>query len=722
MASELTETVEEKKLIEKIQSLYPKSYASIVKAYQFAKMAHAGQKRESGEEYIIHPICVANILMDLNMDEATVSAALLHDVVEDTQYSEEDIVAQFGEEVAELVQGVTKLDKLQIASKEEDQAENFRKMFFAMAKDIRIIFIKLADRLHNMRSLSYLPENRRKAIARETLDIYAPLAGRLGISQIKCELDDLSLRYLEPESYYALVEKVNLKRSERQEYVNRMVAEIKEKLQEYGIQAEVFGRPKHLYSIYKKMKTHNVAFEQIYDLFAVRVIVQEEKDCYNVLGIIHTFWRPLPGRFKDYISTPKPNNYQSLHTTVMTSYGIPFEIQIRTAAMHRIAEFGIASHWKYKEERTKQSDLDTKLSWLRQALELESDFKDSKEFLDTLKTDLYSSEAVVFTPKGDVISLPAGSTPIDFAYHIHSAIGNKMVGAKVNSKMVPLTYQLKTGDIVDIVTSQNSKGPSRDWLKYVKTTAARAKIHSFFKKEMKEENIKKGKEMLENEAKRRGYNLHMLLQPKWLDIIMQRYNISSLDDMYASVGYGGFTTNQILFKLIDFYRQEEATPTPEKQMSEAKPLSVKQGVLIKGYEGFLVRLARCCNPVPGDEIVGYISRGRGVAVHRKDCSNLKNAEPERLIEASWTNAPASGAAYDINIQIEAMDKEGLLANITTLISSLKFPIISVNARLIKGGKALLNFTIRINRVGDMDILLNKISGHPDVINVYRTST
>ena len=709
-------------LLEKFRTQYPNNYELLEKAYYYAKNAHEGQKRASGEEYFIHPVAVATILADLNMDEATVCAALLHDVVEDTPCTEEDLKREFGEEITRLVQGVTKLDKIEFKSKEEEQAENFRKMFFAMAKDIRVLFIKLADRLHNMRSLKFLPENRQQAMARETLDIYAPLAGRLGISQIKCELDDLSLRYLDPEAFKSIAEKLNLRLSERRDFVNNLVKEIKDEIAKYGIEAEVFGRPKHIYSIYKKMKTKNLSFEQLYDLFAVRVIVDDEKDCYNVLGIIHNKWTPVPKRVKDYISAPKQNNYQSLHTTVMTSIGMPFEIQIRTKEMHRVAEYGIASHWKYKEGRSEDSDLDNKLQWLRRALEMESDFKDSKEFMDTLKTDLYSSEAVVFTPKGDVISLPAGSTPIDFAYTIHSAIGNKCVGAKVNSKMVPITTELTTGDIVEIITSPNAKGPSRDWLKFVKTTAARAKIHSFFKKEMKEENIKKGREMLEEEAKRRGYALHQLMVPKWLDVVMQRYNITSVDDLYASVGYGGFTTNQILFKLIDFYKQEQEIKNPEIAVQKQNPSNRTntQGILIKGYDDFLVRLARCCNPVPGDPIIGYITRGRGVVVHRKDCPNMKNAEENRCIQADWANKSAQGH-YEVSMQIEAADTTGIIAEITTLISSLKFSITSFNARLSKAGKAIINLSVQITSPEDLELIMKKIEGHPDVEKVFRTT-
>ena len=587
------------------------------RALDYATKMHEGQKRESGEPYITHPIAVANILIDLGLDYSAVSAALLHDCVEDTTATDEDIKRNFGDEIAELVLGVTKLKKLSFKSKEEEQAENFRRMFFAIAKDIRVLIIKIADRLHNMRTISSLSKERQIAMATETLEIFAPLASRLGLSYFKCELEDLCLKVLHPTAYEQLVNEITLKRSERQELVNKICERLTEMLKELGIKGEVSGRPKHFYSIYKKMTTQNKTFDQIYDLTAVRVIVENIKDCYEVLGMIHTVWKPIPGRFKDYIAVPKSNNYQSLHTTVMTTYGMPFEIQIRTYEMHKIAEYGIAAHWKYKENRgAENNEFDEKLEWLRGVMDVQSSENSSpQEFYESLKFDLYSGQVFVFTPRGDVINLPEGSNPIDFAYNLHSEIGNKCIGAKINNKMVPLETKLQTGDYVEIITSANAKGPSRDWLRIVKTSQAKSKIKAFFKKELKEENIRKGKDMLEREAKVRGYSLASLMQPKWLDVIMQRYSISSLDDLYASVGYGGFTVNQILSKLIDFYKKEEKAHAPVKPNYSVKS-SNTSGIIVKGHDDLLVRISRCCNPVPGDDIVGFISRGRGIAIRR----------------------------------------------------------------------------------------------------------
>ena len=575
------------------------------RALDYATKMHEGQKRESGEPYITHPIAVANILIDLGLDYSAVSAALLHDCVEDTTATDEDIKRNFGDEIAELVLGVTKLKKLSFKSKEEEQAENFRRMFFAIAKDIRVLIIKIADRLHNMRTISSLSKERQIAMATETLEIFAPLASRLGLSYFKCELEDLCLKVLHPTAYEQLVNEITLKRSERQELVNKICERLTEMLKELGIKGEVSGRPKHFYSIYKKMTTQNKTFDQIYDLTAVRVIVENIKDCYEVLGMIHTVWKPIPGRFKDYIAVPKSNNYQSLHTTVMTTYGMPFEIQIRTYEMHKIAEYGIAAHWKYKENRgAENNEFDEKLEWLRGVMDVQSSENSSpQEFYESLKFDLYSGQVFVFTPRGDVINLPEGSNPIDFAYNLHSEIGNKCIGAKINNKMVPLETKLQTGDYVEIITSANAKGPSRDWLRIVKTSQAKSKIKAFFKKELKEENIRKGKDMLEREAKVRGYSLASLMQPKWLDVIMQRYSISSLDDLYASVGYGGFTVNQILSKLIDFYKKEEKAHAPVKPNYSVKS-SNTSGIIVKGHDDLLVRISRCCNPVPETVLSG----------------------------------------------------------------------------------------------------------------------
>ena len=690
------------------------------RALDYATKMHEGQKRESGEPYITHPIAVANILIDLGLDYSAVSAALLHDCVEDTTATDEDIKRNFGDEIAELVLGVTKLKKLSFKSKEEEQAENFRRMFFAIAKDIRVLIIKIADRLHNMRTISSLSKERQIAMATETLEIFAPLASRLGLSYFKCELEDLCLKVLHPTAYEQLVNEITLKRSERQELVNKICERLTEMLKELGIKGEVSGRPKHFYSIYKKMTTQNKTFDQIYDLTAVRVIVENIKDCYEVLGMIHTVWKPLPGRFKDYIAVPKSNNYQSLHTTVMTTYGMPFEIQIRTYEMHKIAEYGIAAHWKYKENRgAENNEFDEKLEWLRGVMDVQSSENSSpQEFYESLKFDLYSGQVFVFTPRGDVINLPEGSNPIDFAYNLHSEIGNKCIGAKINNKMVPLETKLQTGDYVEIITSANAKGPSRDWLRIVKTSQAKSKIKAFFKKELKEENIRKGKDMLEREAKVRGYSLASLMQPKWLDVIMQRYSISSLDDLYASVGYGGFTVNEILSKLIDFSKKEEKAHAPVKPNYSVKS-SNTSGIIVKGHDDLLVRISRCCNPVPGDDIVGFISRGRGIAIHRVGCSNLKNVEPFRLIEAHWEGEKAS--SFLVAVQVEGKDTSGLLARITTTISNMNLTMTSLVARMDKNNNVIVNFSIRVNKIEEFEQLQKKLSQIPSVDKVFRSN-
>lgn len=688
------------------------------KAWDYATKMHANQFRDSGEPYITHPVAVCGILFDLGLDCSTLAAALLHDCVEDTPATNEEITALFGEEVAELVAGVTKLDKIAFKSKEEEQAENFRRMFFAMAKDIRVIIIKLADRLHNMRTISSISPERQHAMASETLEIFAPLASRLGLSYLKCELEDLCLKVLEPEVYDQLAKEITLKRAERQELVNQICARLTLLLDELKIKGEVSGRPKHFYSIYKKMKSNNRTFDQIYDLTAVRVIVENVKDCYEVLGMIHTLWKPIPGRFKDYIAVPKPNNYQSLHTTVMTTYGMPFEIQIRTYEMHKIAEYGIAAHWKYKEKRGEANELDEKLQWLRGVMDVQSENSTPQEFYESLKFDLYSGQVFVFTPKGDVVTLPEGSNPIDFAYNVHTAIGNKCVGAKINNKMVPLETKLNTGDYVEIITSPTSKGPSRDWLRFVKTSQAKSKIKAFFKKELKEENIRRGHDMLEKEAKIRGYVLGNLMVPKWLDVIMQRYSIASVDDLYASVGYGGFTVNQILSKLIDFYKKEERAKAPAKVSQSHNRLSTN-GVIVKGHDDLLVRISKCCNPVPGDDIVGFISRGRGVAIHRKDCPNLKNVESFRLIEAHWSNE--GGTPFSVAMQIEAKDNSSLLASITMTISEMKLAISNLNARVDKNGTAIINLSVVVDNIDEFDTLVKKIGAIPEVVKVFRSN-
>ena len=691
--------------------------ALLVRAYHYAEEAHSGQKRASGEAYFIHPCAVAQILMELGLDSATVAAAFLHDVIEDTPVTEEDIAAEFGEEILELVSGVTKLDKIVFKSREEEEAENFRKIFVAMAKDIRVIIIKLADRLHNMRSLNFLSKERQMKMAQETLDIYTPLAGRLGISQIKCELEDLCLKYLEPEAYEFLVENIHQKLYERHNFVDFVVKEIKNILTESKIEGEVFGRPKHFYSIYKKMKTQNKTLDQIYDLTAVRVIVGTVDECYEVLGKIHKRWKPIPGRIKDYIATPKANMYQSLHTTVVTNFGQPFEIQIRTYEMHKTAEFGIAAHWKYKEKRADDSAFTERLSWIREVLDWEGGVKDSKDFMSSLKTELYSNELLVFTPKGKVISLPKDATPIDFAYAIHSEIGNRCVGARVNSKMVPLNTTLQTGDVVEIVTSSNSKGPSWDWLKIVKSSSARAKIKQFFKREMKDENVKIGRSMLEAEAKHRGYNLSDILTEDSFAKISEKFSFFSQDEMFASIGYGAITVNQVLFKLIDFYRKEIPKQPVYRNAGESSDPS---GVVVKGMSGLLTRFAGCCNPVPGDDIVGFVTRGRGVVIHRADCPNIKELEREegRILPAEWTGANVG--RFVAGIIIKAKDQGVALSVLTNVVSDMRLMITGVNSRFDKNKDAVIEANIRLNGKDDIDLLIKKIRSDERISEVYRT--
>ncbi len=709
-------------LLVKLRKTYPSNYADIKRAYDFAKQAHEGQKRSSGEDYIIHPCAVVEILADFGFDSSTVIAAFLHDVLEDTQVTYDELKENFGEEICELVEGVTKLDKLRFLNKEEAQAENFRKIFVAMAKDLRVIIIKLADRLHNMRSLQYLPVEKQKRIAKETLDIYAPLAGRLGISFFKCELEDLSMKYLYPDEYRYIQESVNRKRSERQGFLDKICAQIVEKLKEMGIKGEVNGRPKHFYSVYKKMHKLHIDIDQIYDLLAVRIIVDSVKDCYTMLGEIHTMWKPMPGRFKDYIAMPKANNYQSLHTTVVTPYNETFEIQIRTYEMHRIAEYGVAAHWKYKEGTTgKDSELDSKVRWLREVMDAQKDIDGAKEFMDAVKINVFDDEVFVFTPKGDVFDLPVGSTPLDLAYKIHSAIGNKCVGAKINKRMVPLSTKLANGDIVEILTSNASKGPSIDWLKYVHTASARSKIRAYFKKERKDENIVRGKEMLEKEARRRGYALADIFTPEILSGILQRHAMNNEDDLYAAVGYGGLTTNQVLTKLIEGFKKEDHTEiTPEAlQISEQTPHKhSKSGVLINGNANFTVRMAQCCSPVPGDEIVGYISRGRGVSIHRKDCPNVKGMEDERLIKASWDSDGEE--KFNATFVMTCENKSGLLATITTYIANAHLGIVAANVRVDeKMGLAEVTITVQIARVSELEELAKKMRSIDGVIEVRR---
>ena len=710
-------------ILEKIKSAYsPEDGEMLVRAYDYASAAHANQKRASGEPYFIHPCAVADILMDLGLDAATIAAALLHDVIEDTSSTAEDIKNAFGDEVLALVSGVTKLEKIVFKSKEDENAENFRKIFVAMAKDVRVIIIKLADRLHNMRSLNFLSFERQQRMASETLDIYAPLAGRLGISQIKCELEDLCLKYLDPEAYDYLVYNIRERLSERKEFVNQIVEEIKELMQGDGVDGEVFGRPKHFYSIYKKMKNKGKTLDQIYDLTAVRVIVKDVRECYTVLGEIHEKWKPIPGRIKDYIATPKPNKYQSLHTTVMTKYGQPFEIQIRTEDMHKIAEFGIAAHWKYKEGRTGEEDanFENKLTWLREVMEWQGDLKDSREFIDALKTELYSHELLVFTPRGKVISLPPEATPIDFAYAIHSEVGNRCTGARVNSKIVPLSTTLEVGDVVEIITSPNSKGPSRDWLKFIKSSSAKAKIKQFYKNELKEENIRIGQIKLEEEAKKRGFTLSTLLTADSFKRISERFSFGAMEEMYAAVGYGSVSVNQILFKLIDFYRKE--TPHAFEVHAGDGGGRTPGGVLVNGQAGMLVRFAGCCSPVPGDKIVGYTSRGRGVVIHRADCSNIHGVEQDRLLSASWRIEAGAKQRYNANISIRATEQGAALSVLSFVVSELKLSITAVNGRIDKNHDAVLEASISLTDIEEVDMLIKKMQADKRIYEVHRITS
>ena len=700
---------------------YPVSEQEVLsKAFYYAKKAHEGQKRASGEEYFTHPVAVAQILIDLGMDFHSVAASFLHDVIEDTPVSEGDIKEEFGEEILELVLGVTKLDKIEFKSQEEEQAENFKKIFVSMAKDIRVIIIKLADRLHNMRSLNFLSHERQLRMARETLDIYAPLAGRLGISQIKCELEDLCLKYLDPDAYEFLSVNINSEISERQEFVNYAVNEIKKILAESEIEGEVFGRTKHFYSIYKKMKRQNKTLDQIYDLTAVRIIVDTIDQCYELLGKIHKQWKPIPGRIKDYIAMPKENMYQSLHTTVVTDIGKIFEIQIRTKEMNRTAEYGIAAHWKYKENKENTDAFDKRLSWIREVMEWQGGLNNSTEFLESLKGDVYNSEVLVFTPKGEVISLVKDATPIDYAYRIHTEVGNKCVGAKVNGKIVPLNTTLHGGDVVEIITSKLSKGPSWDWLRIAKSSGAKAKIKAFYKKAMQVDNEKLGRSMLEAEAKNRGYVFGELLNPVSFERVSGRLFVSTPEEMYAAVGCGAIGVNQVLLKLIDFYKKE--LPKPEK-IAESKVKKASEnvgGVKIKGMDGLLVRFAGCCNPVPGDEIVGFISRGRGVTVHRRDCPNMKNEDPERLLEAEWTNDSGS---YSVSVKVTGGEDAPILVCVSNACTELGLTIVSVNGRIdVKNHQSIVDFTIKLNKKSDLDQLINKVKQNTCIADIYRTVT
>lgn len=729
MVSDIKATIDD--IVKQIQSYQPDAPVELVKkAYNLAAEAHNGQFRVSGENYITHPLGVAKILSDLQIDATTISASLLHDVVEDTKVTLEDIEKQFSKEIAMLVDGVTKLNRMEYKSKEEQQLENYRKMFLAMAKDIRVVLIKLADRMHNMRTLKYMSAHKQREIAQETLEIFAPLAHRLGIFSIKWELEDLAFRYLEPDQYYQLVEKVKQKRQEREAMVSESIITLSERLKTVGIRADIQGRPKHFYSIFKKMQKDKKDLSEIYDLSAVRVLVDTIKDCYGALGIVHTLWKPLPGRFKDYIAMPKSNMYQSLHTTVIGMEGQPLEIQIRTIEMHRTSEYGIAAHWRYKEgTKGADRDFDQKLSWLRQLLEWQQELRDPREFMEALKLDVFADEVFVFTPKGDVVDLPAGSVPIDFAYRIHTDVGHRCVGARVNAKIVPLEYKLTNGDIVEIITTKQSNGPSRDWLNIVGSSETRNKIRQWFKKEKREENVAKGRELIERECKKLGYDCKDLLKGDRLQELAKKMNMSSEDDLLSSLGYGGVTLHAIMTKLLDAHKRELKIATPpdiSKILTELKPKNTKSrsshGILVKGESGVLVRLARCCAPVPGDPIVGYITRGRGVSVHRADCTNiLKHPEEyDRVIEVSWELDQKD--YYKVTIEVLASDRNGLLSDIMMVTSESKITISSVNAKVNKDKMAIITMTIDINNLTQLEHIMTKMRRVRDVFNVHRAST
>ena len=705
------------------------------KAYNLAFEAHKEQKRDSGEPYIIHPIEVATILAELGMDTSTIVAGLLHDVIEDTEYTYDDIKNLFGEEVANLVSGVTKITKMEYKSKEEQQADNFRKMLLAMADDIRVIIIKLADRLHNMRTLKYRKKEKQKKTAMETLDIYAPLAHRLGISKIKWELEDLSFRYLHEEEYYDLVKQVAEKRTEREIYIKKIIEEMYNKLEEAGIDSDIDGRPKHFFSIYKKMVTKNKSIEQIFDLTAIRVLVNTVKDCYEVLGIVHTIYKPIPGRFKDYIAMPKPNMYQSLHTTVIGPQGKTFEIQIRTFEMHRTAEYGIAAHWKYKEGdnngETKEKNFESKLVWLRDMLEFQKETADAQEFIEGFKIDLFTDEIFLFTPKGVVIDLPNGATPIDFAYRIHTDIGNKCVGAKVNGKIVPLDYKLKTGEIVEVLTSNNAKGPNMDWLNIAKSNQAKSKIRSWFKKAKKEENISKGKELFEKELKKQGVHFSDIAKGETYEKFGKRSNINGMDDLYALIGLGAISASSFIWKLKDENQskdekviEENTNKIIEDNISKAQRNKIDQtvGITVKGVDNLMIRFAKCCNPVPGDDIMGYITKGRGISVHRADCGNLKNLimeDGDKVVDVSW--GTSNGRAYIAEIQVKAEDRSGLLTDIMGIISELNLQLNALNAKSAKGSMAYVNIKVKIDTVELLKDLMKKIRHLKGIIDVYRVN-
>ncbi len=734
-----------KKLEETIKRYHPSADMSMIrKAYELADNAHKDQRRKSGEPYIIHPLCVAIILAELELDKETIVAGILHDVVEDTVYTREQIAEMFNEEVALLVDGVTKLGELSYsADKVELQAENLRKMFLAMAKDIRVILIKLADRLHNMRTMQYMPPHKQQEKSRETIDIYSPIANRLGISKIKTELDDLALRYLKPEIFQNLMKELDERKTKRDSFIARIVKDVKAHIDHSGVQAEIDGRVKHYFSIYKKMVNQNKTLDQIYDLFAVRIKVETVKDCYAALGIIHEMYTPIPGRFKDYIAMPKQNMYQSLHTTVIGPEGQPFEIQIRTYEMHKVAEYGIAAHWKYKEGGGGPSNIkeEEKLSWLRQILEWQSDSTDNKEFMSMLKgdLDLFNEEVYCFTPTGEVKSLPAGSVPIDFAYSIHSAVGNKMVGARVNGKQVPIDYQLKNGDRVEIITSQNSRGPSRDWLSIIKSTQARSKINAWYKSQFKEENIVKGKELIDKYCKQKGIVFSNINKPEYMKRVMLKYGFKDWESILASVGHGGLKEGQVVNKLLEEYEKEKHAKVTDEEILDTigdqvlqdtkdapKKKRSKGGIVVKGIHDVAVRFSKCCSPVPGDEIVGYVTRGRGVSIHRTDCINVLSMPEEdrkRLIDAEWQQPEneKEGRLYTTEILIYANNRMGMFVDISKIFNEIKINIASMNAKTNKQGKATISLSFETSGTEQLNRIIAKLRKVDGVIDIERTA-
>ncbi|WP_245922457.1 RelA/SpoT family protein [Alkalicoccus saliphilus] len=718
-------------VLEKASEYLPeKDVEFLRRAYEMAEYAHREQYRRSGEPYIWHPVQVAGILVDLGMDPDTVAAAFLHDVVEDTDVGLDELETKFGEQVAMLVDGVTKLGKIKYKSKEEQQAENHRKMFVAMAKDIRVILIKLADRLHNMRTLKHLPPEKQRRISNETLEIFAPLAHRLGISKIKWELEDTSLRYLNPQQYYRIVNLMKKKRVERESYIDEVKDLLKDRLGNMNVEADIHGRAKHIYSIYRKMVLQKKQFNEIYDLFAVRIVVKSIKDCYAVLGTIHTQWKPMPGRFKDYIAMPKANMYQSLHTTVIGPKGDPLEVQIRSEDMHKVAEFGVAAHWAYKEGKSVDDaeSLETKMSWFREILEWQNNTNDAQEFMESLKIDLFSDMVFVFSPKGDVMELPKGSVPLDYAYRIHTEVGNRCIGAKVNGKMVPLDHQLKTGDIVEILTSKHSYGPSQDWLKITQSSHAKNKIRQWFKREKREENVEKGRDMVEKEIEKKGFTTKQVLTKENIERVMDKFSFTTEEDMYAAVGYQGITAAQVVTRLTDNLRRQEEQvekQTLAEAVEELKPQhksssKTDSGVRVKGIDNLLIRLSRCCNPVPGDDIVGYITKGRGVSIHRSDCPNVQQEDVKaRLLPVEWDTRPQQSKNYDVDIEISGYDRRSLLNDVLQAVAETKTNIQAVTGKADKNKMAMIDMTISIQNTAHLQRVVERIKQISDIYTVRR---